>query len=147
MNIKKIKLSLYQAVEAHRIVRLPHFLDNRLTDGGEDVSLTRRPPFTPKNIPGTHSCHRLSRPQDHSAAGRIRSIEKSSDLILNRNRDLPACSIMPQQTTLLRARNETIDFGKLVCSPQILRTVLYSGCLRDTPKQTRDMSGLRFSQR
>jgi hypothetical protein len=27
--------------------RLPHFLDNRLTDGGEIVSLTRRPLFTP----------------------------------------------------------------------------------------------------
>jgi hypothetical protein len=27
--------------------RLPHFLDNRLTDGGEVVSYTRRPPFTP----------------------------------------------------------------------------------------------------
>jgi hypothetical protein len=30
---------------------LPHFLDNWLTDGGEVVSLTRRPPFTPKKIP------------------------------------------------------------------------------------------------
>jgi hypothetical protein len=28
--------------------RLPHFLENRLTDGGEVVSLTRRPPFTPQ---------------------------------------------------------------------------------------------------
>jgi hypothetical protein len=27
--------------------RLPHFLDNRLTDGGRVVSLTHRPPFTP----------------------------------------------------------------------------------------------------
>jgi hypothetical protein len=36
--------------------RLPHFLDNRLTDGGEVVSLTRRPPFTPRKIPGTHFC-------------------------------------------------------------------------------------------
>jgi hypothetical protein len=27
--------------------RLPHFLDNRFTDGGE-VSLTRRPHFTPQ---------------------------------------------------------------------------------------------------
>jgi hypothetical protein len=35
--------------------RLPHFLDNRLTDGGE-VSLTRLPPFTPRKIPGTHFC-------------------------------------------------------------------------------------------
>jgi hypothetical protein len=29
--------------------RLPQFLDNRLTDGGEVVSLTRRPPFTPQH--------------------------------------------------------------------------------------------------
>jgi hypothetical protein len=25
----------------------PHFLDNRVTDGGEAVSLTRQPPLTP----------------------------------------------------------------------------------------------------
>jgi hypothetical protein len=31
--------------------KLPHFLDNRLTDGGEAVSLTRRPPFTPQEDP------------------------------------------------------------------------------------------------
>jgi hypothetical protein len=29
-------------------LRLPHFLDNRLTDGGEADSLTRQPPFTPR---------------------------------------------------------------------------------------------------
>jgi hypothetical protein len=52
--------------------RIPHFLDNRLTDGGEVVSLTRRPLFTPRKIPGTHLCHRLSQPQGHSAARRIR---------------------------------------------------------------------------
>jgi hypothetical protein len=28
----------------------PHFLDNRLTDGDEVVSLTRRPPFTPRKM-------------------------------------------------------------------------------------------------
>jgi hypothetical protein len=33
-------------------LRLQDFLDNRLTDGGEIVSLTRRPPFTPGKIPG-----------------------------------------------------------------------------------------------
>jgi hypothetical protein len=33
--------------------------------------------------------------------GRIRSIEKSND-IENRTRDLPACSIVPQPTTLPR---------------------------------------------
>ena len=36
--------------------RLQHFLDNRLTDDGDVVSLTRRPPFTPRKIPGTHFC-------------------------------------------------------------------------------------------
>jgi hypothetical protein len=28
--------------------RTPHFLDSRLTDGSEDVSLTRRSAFTPQ---------------------------------------------------------------------------------------------------
>jgi hypothetical protein len=35
---------------------LLHFLENRLTDGGEVVSLIRRPPFTPRKILGTHFC-------------------------------------------------------------------------------------------
>jgi hypothetical protein len=30
--------------------RHPHVLDNRLTDGGEAVSLTRRPPKTPQEV-------------------------------------------------------------------------------------------------
>jgi hypothetical protein len=68
-------------MEAHRVEmsRLPHFLDNRLTDGGEVVSLTRQLPFTPRKIPGTHLEAELS--QGNSAAGRVRSIEKSSDLV------------------------------------------------------------------
>jgi hypothetical protein len=35
--------------------RLSHFLDNRLTDGGE-VSLTHCPPFSLTNSPGTNFC-------------------------------------------------------------------------------------------
>jgi hypothetical protein len=38
----------------------------------------------------------------HSAAGRNRSIEKSIDLTGNLTRYLPACSIVPQPTTLPR---------------------------------------------
>jgi hypothetical protein len=45
--------------------RFPHFLENRLTDGGEFVSLTSRPPFTSRKIPPIHFCQRLSRPQGH----------------------------------------------------------------------------------
>jgi hypothetical protein len=39
-------------------------------------------------------------PQGHSAAGRIRSIEKFNDLIGNRTCNFPACSIVPQPTAL-----------------------------------------------
>jgi hypothetical protein len=62
-----------------------------------------RPPFTPRKIPGTHFYQRLSRPQGHSAAGRITSIEKSNYLIGKRTRYFPACSIVPQPTTLPRS--------------------------------------------
>jgi hypothetical protein len=30
------------------MLRFPHFLNNRLTDGGKVLSLTSRPPFTPQ---------------------------------------------------------------------------------------------------
>jgi hypothetical protein len=36
--------------------RLPHFLQNRLTIGGEVVILMRLPSFTLKKIPDTHFC-------------------------------------------------------------------------------------------
>jgi hypothetical protein len=34
-------------------LRVPVYLDNRLTDGGEVISLRSRPPFTLRKIPGT----------------------------------------------------------------------------------------------
>jgi hypothetical protein len=50
------------------------------------------------------SAHRWRRSwqplHSRSAAGRITSIKKSSDFIGNRTRDLPACTIVPQPTTL-----------------------------------------------
>jgi hypothetical protein len=55
----KVKLSLLTGREGPygcEMLRLPHFLNSRLKDGGEVVSLTRRPPFTPEMIPGTHFC-------------------------------------------------------------------------------------------
>jgi hypothetical protein len=44
----------------------------------------------------------MNRPQDHSAAGLIKSTEKSNDLSGNRTRDLQTCSVVPQPTTLPR---------------------------------------------
>jgi hypothetical protein len=43
---KRTKLSSYQAVEVNTFAetsKLPHFLENRLTDVGEVFSLSRRP--------------------------------------------------------------------------------------------------------
>jgi hypothetical protein len=82
-----------------KTLRLPHFIDNRLSDGGE-VSLTRRPPFAPINIPVPPLV--LSQTKGQSANGRIRSVEKVSDNG-NRTRDHPACSIVPWQAMLPRA--------------------------------------------
>jgi hypothetical protein len=82
-------------------------------DGGKFVRLPRRPPPTLRTIPGTHFCYSLSRSHGHSTAGRMRSNEKSNDLIGNRTRDLPACSVVPQSTTLRRALNKlSLVFGK-----------------------------------
>jgi hypothetical protein len=94
-----IDKKIYIHVTGHRgpqgceKLRLPHFLNNRLTDGGEVASLKRRPPpFTPTKIPGTHFCYGLSWLLGHSAAGRIGSIVNPNYLIGNRTRHLPACS-------------------------------------------------------
>jgi len=87
---------MFQTVEAFR------FQDNRHSESGK-VSLAYRPPLSPENIPGTHFCYRLRRHQDHSAIGRIMSMENYNDTIGNRNRDLPAYSAVPQPTAPLRS--------------------------------------------
>jgi hypothetical protein len=52
--------------------------------------------YAPGNTAGTHFFYRLTRPQGHSAAGRIISMKNSNDTIGNRTRDFPACSAVPQ---------------------------------------------------
>jgi hypothetical protein len=47
-------------------------------------------PLPLRKITGTHFCWSMSRPQGHSAAGRIRSIEKFNDTIVNRSSDITA---------------------------------------------------------
>jgi len=58
-------------------------------DGGKVVSLMHRLPLLPGKVPGTHFYQRLSRPQGHSATGRIMSLKNSNDTIGNLTRDLP----------------------------------------------------------
>jgi hypothetical protein len=54
-----VKLSLYRPWRplGLREVEAPTFSDIRLIDGGKVVSPTRRPLFTPTNIPRTHFAH------------------------------------------------------------------------------------------
>jgi hypothetical protein len=90
-------------------------------------------PLPSRKIPG--------RPQDHSAAGSIRSIEKSNDLLGNQTRDLPARIIVPPSTMFPRA-------------PQIFRiktslNIYYSSNLKDSvvlPQQCFHYFGLRRLQ-
>jgi hypothetical protein len=67
---------------------ITYFVDTRFTDGGEIICLRRRQPFNPKNIPSARFCQRLRRNHGLSAAGKIKSIERSHDLIGNRNREI-----------------------------------------------------------
>jgi hypothetical protein len=46
---KVIPVTDHGGPQGCEMLRVPHYLDNRITDGGEVVSLTRRPPFTPQD--------------------------------------------------------------------------------------------------
>jgi hypothetical protein len=69
---KAVPVTGREAPQGCETLRLPHSLDNQLIDGGEVVSPTRRPTFTPRKIPGTLLLEAEST-QGHSAAERVRS--------------------------------------------------------------------------
>jgi hypothetical protein len=79
---------------------LLHLLDNRLTDGGEVVNLTRPPPlYCPGRFLVLISVRGWVDPRPIVPLG-LGKLKKSSDLIGIRTRDLQACSTVPQPTTL-----------------------------------------------
>jgi hypothetical protein len=90
---KAVPLQAWNGPEGSRKLRFPDLL-TKAQYGGK-VSLTHRPPLPPGNTPGTHFFWTLSRPQGHSAIGRIMSTEKSNDTIWNRTSDLLICSAVP----------------------------------------------------
>jgi hypothetical protein len=66
---------------------------------GIKVVISRlQPPLFPGVTLSTHFCGRLSRTQDHSAAGIIKLVKHFIELIGNRTRDLPACGAVPQHS-------------------------------------------------
>jgi hypothetical protein len=82
--------------------RIPHFVYNRFTVGGDLVSLMRRPEFVRLALRPAGRFVVLIAVRDEStpgrsAAGKITSIGKSSD-IGNRIRYLPTCSLVPRRS-------------------------------------------------
>jgi hypothetical protein len=93
-----VKLSLQQAVEAATVCetsRFPHYLDNRLRDGGEVIGLARRLRFAPKEDSWYSFLLEAESNTWPSEAGSTVSWKKIwNDLIANRTRDLLACSMV-----------------------------------------------------
>jgi hypothetical protein len=83
------------------MLRIPHCVDNRLTDGGKVISPMHPPHFTPQkhyyfNVSGTHFCYRLNKFQGLVLLKGLGKMKKKIiHLIAYRTRDLPACSIVP----------------------------------------------------
>jgi hypothetical protein len=70
---KCIPVTLRRGLCGCETSRFPHFLNSRLTDGGEVVSLAHQPPFTPRQIPGIEFCYLLETiTLSHGAVGSIR---------------------------------------------------------------------------
>jgi len=77
MKGKAVPLRAWSCPDGSRKLRFPDFMTTA-QDGGKVVSFTHRPPLQPGNTPGTHFCQRLSRPQRHSATGRVMSLKNSN---------------------------------------------------------------------
>jgi hypothetical protein len=104
----KVKLSLRRAAEASRVVRHRGFHMFKTVDSQMAVMLSalRSWRLLPPGIfMVLISVKSWVPPQSHSATWIIRSVEKSSD-VGNRTRNLPACSIIPQPTTVPHAPKE-----------------------------------------
>jgi hypothetical protein len=75
------------------MLRLPHCLDSWFTDDDEIVSFTL-------HQEDSWFLWRLNRPQGLVRLEELGKLKHSIDFIGNGTRDLPACSIVPQPTTL-----------------------------------------------
>jgi hypothetical protein len=79
-----------QEVEVLRIFR------QQAHESGKVMSPIHWPPLPSGDTRGPHFCQRFSQSQDHSAAGRLKSMKNHNDPIGKRTRNFPACSAVPQ---------------------------------------------------
>jgi hypothetical protein len=77
------------------MLRIPHCLDNRLTDGGKIVTLRTCCALLPRNLhfsrSGNHFCLRLSKTQGLVRPEELGKLKNFIHLIWSRTRDLLAC--------------------------------------------------------
>jgi hypothetical protein len=81
------------------MLRFPHCLDNRLTDGGKVVSPTHRPRSSLQiyyfSAFGTYLCQRPSKPQDLVWPEGVSKLKKFVPVIGSRTCGFLSCSIVP----------------------------------------------------
>jgi hypothetical protein len=79
------------------MLRFPHFLESRHTDGDKIVSPTHRSRSTPQKLYfsayGTHFCSKMSKPQGLVWPEGLDKLKKFINFIGSRTRYLPVCSI------------------------------------------------------
>jgi hypothetical protein len=113
------------------MLRIPHCLDSRLTDGCKVVSLTHRPSSTPHkpyvSATGSNFCYRLSNLQGLVRPEGLGKLKKYIHLKGSRTLDLPACTIVPQPTTLPCApcsnHNESVITYAMLLEPTGLNAI------------------------
>ena len=92
-NVSKGKgspIPVWTGPEGFTRFRLPEFLQNRNIKVGSLSDLHTGLLYPPGETTGTHFCYRLSRPQDHSAAGRITSMKSTNERIGDQTSNLPS---------------------------------------------------------
>jgi len=102
-------------------------------DGGKVVSLTHRPPLPPGNAPGTHFCKRLSRPQGHTAIGRIIAMKNSNDTIWDRTSELPVVAQHPNHCATAVLHMKGVFSSKQLKNWGYLSLVRTDYCLTHKP--------------
>jgi hypothetical protein len=97
---KPIPITGRGSLQGCEMLRIPHCLDNRLTDGGKVVGLTHRPRSAPQkhyfSASRTHFSWSLSKPQGRVWLEGLGKLRKFIHLIRSGTRDLLACSKVPQ---------------------------------------------------
>jgi hypothetical protein len=109
------------------MLRIPHCLDSRLTDGGKVVNPTHQLHITPQkhyfSAFGTHFCLRLSKAQGLVQPEGLGKLKNFIHLVWSRTCDLVACNVVPEQLCY-----------HLPQGPQLILFISVNFCMKIPPK-------------